>query len=31
MLIKAIANDAQYNRVWEKYVFPLNDEYQMNE
>ena len=30
MLIKAIANDAQYNRVWEKYVFPLNDEYQMN-
>jgi acyl-CoA dehydrogenase len=31
MLIKAIANDAQYNRVWEKYVFPLNGEYQMNE
>jgi len=31
MLIKAIANDAQYSRVWEKYVFPLNGEYQMNE
>jgi hypothetical protein len=31
MLIKAIANDTQYNRVWEKYVFPLNGEYQMNE
>ncbi len=31
MLIKAIANDAQYNQVWGKYVFPLNDEYQMHE
>ena len=31
MLIKAMANEAQYNRVWEKYVFPLNGEYQMNE
>jgi acyl-CoA dehydrogenase len=31
MLIKATADDAQYNRVWGKYVFPLNGEYQMNE
>jgi acyl-CoA dehydrogenase len=31
MLIKAIADDAQDNRVWKKYVFPLNGEYQMNE
>jgi acyl-CoA dehydrogenase len=31
MLIKAQGNDAQYNRVWEKYVFALNGEYAMNE
>ena len=31
MLIKAIADDAPYNRIWEKYVLPLNGEYQMNE
>jgi acyl-CoA dehydrogenase len=31
MLIKSQADDAQYNRVWEKYVFALNGEYAMNE
>jgi len=31
MLIKAQADDAQYNRVWDKYVFVLNGEYAMNE
>jgi acyl-CoA dehydrogenase len=31
MLIKAQGDEAQYNRVWEKYVFPLNGEYTMNE
>ena len=31
MLIKAVGDDAQYHRLWEKYVFPLNGEYQMNE
>ena len=31
MLIKAQQDDAQYNRVWEKYVFTLNGEYEMNE
>lgn len=31
MLIKSQADDAQYNRVWEKYVFALNGEYVMNE
>jgi acyl-CoA dehydrogenase len=31
MLIKAQGDDAQYNRVWEKYVFALNGEYAMNE
>jgi len=31
MLIKAVADPEQYNRVWEKYVFPLNGEYAMNE
>jgi len=30
MLIKAVADDAQYQRVWEKYVFSLNGEYEMN-
>lgn len=31
MLIKAVPDDAQYQRVWGKYVFPLNGEYEMNE
>jgi acyl-CoA dehydrogenase len=31
MLIKSQADDDQYNRVWEKYVFALNGEYAMNE
>ena len=31
MLIKAVGDDAQYQRIWEKYVFPLNGEYAMNE
>jgi acyl-CoA dehydrogenase len=31
MLIRAISDDAQYNRVWQKYVFPLKGEYQMKE
>jgi acyl-CoA dehydrogenase len=31
MLIKSQSDDAQYNRVWEKYVFALNGEYAMNE
>ena len=31
MLIKAVADPEQYNRVWEKYVFPLNGQYAMNE
>jgi len=31
MLIKAAGDDAQYQRVWGKYVFPLNGEYAMNE
>ena len=31
MLIKAVGNDEQYKRVWEKYVFTLNGEYQMND
>jgi len=31
MLIKSHGDEAQYNRVWEKYVFPLNGEYAMNE
>lgn len=31
MLINAQGDEAQYNRVWEKYVFPLNGEYVMNE
>ncbi len=30
MLIKPVADPAQYNRVWEKYVFALNGEYEMN-
>jgi acyl-CoA dehydrogenase len=31
MLIKAVPDPAQYNRVWEKYVSVLNGEYAMNE
>ncbi|MFA5755946.1 MAG: acyl-CoA dehydrogenase family protein [Smithellaceae bacterium] len=31
MLIKAAGDDAQYERVWNKYVFALNGEYAMNE
>jgi acyl-CoA dehydrogenase len=31
MLIKSGGDDAQYNRVWNKYVFSLNGEYAMNE
>ena len=31
MLIKAVANPEQYNKVWEKYVSVLNGEYAMNE
>ncbi len=31
MLIKSQGDDAQYNRVWDKYVFALNGEYAMTE
>jgi acyl-CoA dehydrogenase len=31
MLIKAVANPEQYNKVWEKYVATLSGEYAMNE
>ena len=31
MLIKAQGDEAQYNRVWKEYVYPLNGEYAMNE
>jgi acyl-CoA dehydrogenase len=31
MLIKAVPNPEQYNKIWEKYVFALNGEYAMNE
>ena len=31
MLIKAVPDDAQYQRVWGKYVFALDGEYAMNE
>jgi acyl-CoA dehydrogenase len=31
LLIKAVGDEAQYGRVWEKYVLALNGEYQMNE
>ena len=31
MLIKAEGDDAQYERVWKKYVYSLNGEYAMNE
>ena len=30
MLIKPVADHEQYNKVWEKYVFALNGEYEMN-
>jgi acyl-CoA dehydrogenase len=30
MLIKPVADPEQHNRVWEKYVFSLNGEYEMN-
>jgi len=30
MLIRPVGDEAQYNRVWEGYVFPLNGEYEMN-
>jgi len=31
MLIKAVADPEQYNRVWERYVSILNGEYAMTE
>ena len=31
MLIRTVGDDEQVGRVWEKYVFPLNGEYQMND
>lgn len=31
MLIKPVGDNAQYLKVWEKYVFTLNGEYEMNE
>ena len=31
MLIKAVANPEQYNKVWKKYVSVLSGEYQMND
>jgi len=31
MLIKAVSDDAQYQRVWKKYVFVLDGEYAMND
>lgn len=31
MLIRTVGDDEQVSRVWEKYVFPLNGEYQMND
>jgi len=31
MLIKAVPDDAQYKRVWEKFVISLDGEYAMNE
>ncbi len=30
MLIKPIGDDAQYNRIWDKYVFSLKGAYEMN-
>jgi len=31
LLTKVVGDDAQYNRVWEKYVYPLNGEYDIND
>jgi acyl-CoA dehydrogenase len=31
MLTRALGDEEQGRRIWEKYVFPLNGEYQMNE
>ena len=31
MLIRAQGDEGQAQRVWDKYVFPLNGEYQMND
>jgi acyl-CoA dehydrogenase len=31
MLIRTVGDDEQVGHVWEKYVFPLNGEYQMND
>jgi acyl-CoA dehydrogenase len=31
MLIRPAGDEGQYQRVWEKYVYPLNGEYAMNE
>ncbi len=31
LLIRAVGDEAQYRRVWEKYVLALNGEYQMND
>jgi acyl-CoA dehydrogenase len=30
MLIKSVGDNEQYNKIWEKYVFALNGEYEMN-
>ena len=30
MLIKAVPNSEQYNKVWERYISPLTGEYEMN-
>ena len=31
MMLKSQGDEEQYNRIWSKYVFPLNGEYAMNE
>jgi hypothetical protein len=31
MLIRVQGDDAQYNRIWQKYVYALNGEYEMSE
>jgi acyl-CoA dehydrogenase len=31
MLIKAVADEEQYRRIWEGFVLPLNGEYRMND
>ncbi len=30
MITKAVVNDDLFNRVWEKYVYPMNGKYEMN-